>query len=83
MLSFWVIEKLDIIKHILPRIFAGCVSLSSDALSFQELKKALGYGIVIAVSPAAHAGFQIIGLQKLLPLIACKLTTLVRMNDYL
>jgi len=45
MLSFWVIEKLDIIKHILPRIFAGCVRLSSDALSFQELKKALGNGI--------------------------------------
>ena len=83
MLSFWIVEEFYIIKHVLASLLAGRVRLSPDALPLQELEKAFRNGVVITVSPAAHAGFQIIGLQKFLPPIACKLTTLVRMNDYL
>ena len=94
MLSFWVVEKFDIIKHILTSILAGCVGFSPDPLSFQKLEKAFGNSIIItrpsapsetsfpgAISSMAHAGFQVVSLQEFLPLMTGKLATLVGMND--
>ena len=81
MLSFWIVEKLDVIKYILPSLFAGGVGFSPDPLSFKELEKALRNGIVITVTSPAHTGFQVIVFQELLPLIAGELAALVRVND--
>ena len=83
MLSFWIIEELDVIKHILPSQLAGGIGSPPDPFLFEKLEKALSNSIIITVTPPAHTGFQIVGLKELLPLIAGKLAALVRVNDYL
>ena len=77
MSAFRVIEHLDVIENITSGFFTGCVDLSSDSLSLQKLEKALGYGIVVAVSPPAHAADYIVGLQKAFPIRATELTALI------
>jgi len=83
MLSFWIVEEFDIIEHVLASFLAGRIGFPPDPLSLQELEKAFSNGIIVAVSPAAHAGLQVISLQELLPLITGKLAALVRMNNHL
>jgi len=83
MLAFWVVEKLDVIKHVSASLLAGRISFPPYPLALEKLKKALGNRIVITVSPAAHTGFQIMRIKEGLPLIACKLTALVRMYNHL
>jgi len=65
MFSFRIIEEFDIIEHVLASIFAGGVRFPPDPLSFQKLEKAFRNGVVVAISPAAHTGFQIMGLEKI------------------
>ena len=83
MLAFWVVEKFDIIKHILASLDAVPIGLSTDPLPFEELKETLRHSIVMTVSATAHAGFQIVHLEELLPLMAGILAALIRMDDYL
>lgn len=66
--AFRVIEHFDVIENITSDVFTRCVDLSSDSLPLQKLEKALGYGIVVAVSSPTHAADYIIGLQKALPI---------------
>ena len=68
MSAFRIIEHLDVIENITSGFFTGCVDLSSDSLSLQKLEKALGYSIVVAVSPSAHAADHIVGLKEALPI---------------
>ncbi|MFT6558346.1 MAG: hypothetical protein ACJAYR_002216 [Sneathiella sp.] len=82
MLSVWIVKELDVIKHILASLFTGCIGLSSDPLSLQQLKEALGNGIVTTIAPTAHTSFLIMSLQKFLPLITGKLTPLIRVKDH-
>jgi len=67
MLAFRVVEKLDVIEYVSPGVCAGGVGLSPYALALEQLEKALGHRIVVAVSAAAHAGFQIVRFQEGLP----------------
>jgi hypothetical protein len=75
--AFRVIEHLDVIENITSGFVTRCVDLSSDSLPLQKLEKALGYGIVVAVSPSAHAANHIVGLKEALPIGATELTALV------
>ena len=77
MLAFWVVEKLDIIKHVVSGGFPVPVDFPAYPLALQQIEKALCDRIVIAITTAAHAGFQIVGLQELLPLITGKLAALI------
>ena len=45
--------------------FMRCVGLSSDALRLLKPEKTIGYRIVMAVSPLAHAADYIVSLNKL------------------
>jgi hypothetical protein len=63
-----VIEHLDVIENITSGFVTCCVDFSSDSLPLQKLEKAFGYGIVVAVSPPAHAADYIVGLQEALPI---------------
>lgn len=49
-------------------------------LPFQELEEALDHRIVMAVAAPVHAGHQIVGLQKRLPLMAAELAALIGMD---
>jgi len=66
--TFWVIEHLDVIENITPGFVTCRVGLSSNPFPLQKLEKALGYGIVVAVSPSAHAADHIVGLKEALPI---------------
>lgn len=65
--AFRVREHFDVVENIASGVFTRCVDLSSDSLPLQKLEKALGYGIVVAVSSATHTADYIVGLQKALP----------------
>lgn len=66
--AFRVIEHLDVIENIISGFFTSCVDLSSDSLPLQKLEKALGYGIVVAVSSPTHAADYIVSLREALPI---------------
>lgn len=83
MLSFWVVKHFDVIEDILTGILSGCVGSALDPLSLQQMEEAFSYGIVMAVTWPAHAGFQIVLMQEFLSLMACKLAPLIGMNDHL
>lgn len=69
MSTFLVIEHLDVIENITSGFVTRCVDLSSDSLPLQKLKKkALGYGIVVAVSSPTHTANDVVGLQEALPI---------------
>lgn len=64
MSAFLILEKLDVIQHLLKGIFACFVSFSSEPLSLEQTEEALRSGIIVAVSAPAYTGFQIvIGLE--------------------
>lgn len=76
MAAFYVVEHLDVIKHITPSIFPRGVDFSLDPFPFQKLEKALGHGVVMTVASATHAGNQIVCLQKAAPIGAAVLAAL-------
>ncbi len=79
MLAFWVVEKLDVVKHVLPGLCTVSVCPAPDPFPLEGLEQAFRDCIVsslrsvsfanMTVPPTAHAGFQIVGLQELLPLM--------------
>ncbi len=83
MLSFWIIEKFNIVEHVLPRFFASGVGFPPDPLTFKKMKKTFRHGIIIAIAAAAHAWFQVMRLKEILPLETCKRAPLIRMNNNL
>ena len=64
MFTLRVVEHLDVVENILPRVFSGFVGSASDAFAFQEVEEAFGHGIVMTVSASAHAVFKIVLLQE-------------------
>ena len=81
MLAFWIIEKLDVIEDICTSLLTGCIGFTPYAFSLEELEEALCHGIIITVSSAAHASFQIVCFEERLPLITGKLRPLISMNN--
>ena len=65
MAAFCVVEHLDVIEHIATSILPCGVDFSLNPFPLQKLEKALGYGVVMTVTSTAHAGNQIVSLQKL------------------
>ena len=82
MLTFWVIEKLDVIEDVCTSLLTGCIGFTPYAFSFEELEETLGHGVIITITPSAHAGFQIVCLEETLPLITGELASLIRMNNH-
>ena len=76
-----VVEHFNVAKHIAACFLPSGINLPADTLPFQQLEEAFGHGVVMAVASSAHAWLQVVASQESLPLMACKLTPLVRMND--
>jgi len=72
-LALWVIEHLDVIEHVGSRVFSGFVCPATDTFAFQQVEEALGHGIIMAVSTAAHTVFQIVVFEKRCPINTCEL----------
>jgi hypothetical protein len=59
----FVVEQLDVIKDIGSCIVPGVVDFPLYPLALEQLKEALGHGIVMAVAPATHTTFQAVRIQ--------------------
>ena len=64
MFALWVIEHLDVVEYILPRVVSGFVNSAPDTFALQEVEEALSNRVVMAVPSAAHAVFEIMLLQE-------------------
>ncbi len=73
MLALRVVEHLDIIEDVLSCVVSGFVGSASDAFALQEVEEALGDRVVVTVSPAAHAVFEIVLFQECSPVDAVEL----------
>ena len=80
--ALWIVEHLDVIEDILPGLGTCCVDLSTNALALDELKEAFSNSVVVAVTSAAHALLQIVGIEEIAPVIAAELTPLVRVHHH-
>lgn len=59
-----IVEHLYVVEDFATGRFPARVDIPLDALTLQELEKAIGHGIVMAVSSATHAALQIVRLEK-------------------
>lgn len=64
MFALWIVEHLDVVKQILPRVVSGFVNSAPDTFALQEVEVALSNRVVMAVPSAAHAVFEIMLLQE-------------------
>lgn len=75
-----VVEHLDVIEDVLAGRITGCIDPAADALAFEQLEEALGYGVIVAIASPAHATHQIVRLQERLPVVAAELAALIGMH---
>lgn len=57
---FRIVEHLDVVEDVLPGLIACRIYLTANSLPFQQLEKALGDCIVVAVTAPAHALYQVV-----------------------
>lgn len=60
MFTYWIIEHLNVVEHVLPCLITGSVGFSSDTLAFKQIEGTLCYGIVVAVPALAYCILEII-----------------------
>ena len=71
-----VIEKLDVVEHVLAGFLACFVFSAEDAFAFEQFEEALDDGILPAVRSAANAGNEVVLFKELLPLVSGELGAL-------
>ena len=64
MLALGIIDYLDVVEYILLRVISGLVGFAPDSFALEQVEEAFGNSIVMAVSHAAHAVFEIVLLQE-------------------
>ena len=64
MFALRIVEHLDVVEYILPRIASGFVCSAPDTFALQEVEEAFCNCVVMTVSAAAHAVFEIVLLQE-------------------
>lgn len=67
-----VVEHLDVVEYITSGDFPRRIDRA-----LEPLEEAFGNGVVVAVTSTSQANFQVIGLQKALPVRAAELAALV------
>lgn len=64
MVALRVVEHLDIIGHVLPCFFARPVGSAPDPLAFEQVEKALGDCVIMAIATTAYGVFKVVGAQE-------------------
>lgn len=54
MFPFRVVEHLDVIEHIAPRIFAAAIGSPPNTLSLEQVEETFYDGVIMAVATPAH-----------------------------
>ena len=80
--AFGVVEHLDIVEHVTPRIIACGVDLALDPLQLEQLEEALDHCVVVAVAAPTRRAFQSVRLQKLCPVAPRKLAALIAVDQH-
>lgn len=68
--------------NVLPSGFAAPAGASPNAFSADEMEEAFRDGIVVAVAPSAHAGFEIVLAKDHVPFAAAELRSLIGVDHY-
>ena len=76
-----IVEHLDVVEEIGPRLIPSSVADPVLALSFEEPKEALDEGIVIAVRRTAHAAVDAVLGELSAEVVAGILAAAVRVVD--
>ncbi len=64
MLSFWIVEHLDVVEHVPPGLGAGFVGPAPYSFALCQLEEALGEGVVVAVATPDHEMLQVMSSQE-------------------
>jgi hypothetical protein len=73
MFALRIVEHLDVIEDVLPCFVSDYVGSAPHTFALKEVEEALGDSVVMAVSPAAHALFEIVLLHECSPVDAIEL----------
>ena len=76
-----VVEHFDVAEDIAMRLLPRGIDFSANALTFKQLEETLRHSVVVAVSPPAHAGLQVVAGQEALPFMAGELAALIGMHN--
>ena len=77
MVSFRIVEHLDVVEHILPGVGPGFISPAPYPFALEQIEKALDHRVVMTVPASAHRVFQIVMLQERCPVHTGELRTLI------
>lgn len=75
-----IVEHLDVVEDVLPGLIACRIDLAANSLSFQQLEKALGDCVVVAITAPAHALYQVVLFEEVAPVVTAELTSLIGMH---
>ena len=75
--AFRIVEHFDVFEYVLACFVSGLVDFASGAFTLEQVEKAFGNRIVVAVPPAAHRMLEIVLPQKRGPVDACELGALI------
>lgn len=77
MSPLWIVEHLNIIEHIAPRLFTRSINFAFNTLTLEEPEEALRHRIVVATAMTTHTPDQLMGFQEVLPIVTAELATLI------
>ena len=72
-----IVKTLNVIKHIRLGVLPGGVDMAFDSLFLQAAEERFGNCIISTVSPATHAGYQLVVLAPAVEIITAKLAALI------
>ena len=78
----WIVKELDVVEDIRSCLVSSGIDFPTNPFAFEQLKETFCHGVIVAVSPTAHAGLQVVGAQKRLPVVTGELASLVRVHRY-
>ena len=64
MFALRIVEHLNVVEYILPRVVSGFVVFAPDSFALQEVEEAFCNSVVVTISSAAHAVFEIVVFEE-------------------
>ena len=80
--SFRAAEHLDVFEYFRCCHLTCSKDMLSDRFTFERLEKVFSHGIVITVSPTAHAGNDVVLFEKDFVVVCAVPATLVGIQDH-
>src|ERR1700691_2723917 len=75
-----IVERFDVVGDVLGCHISVSVNMLLDPFFLETAEERFSHGIVPAIAPAAHTGFEMMGLAEPSPGVAAVLRALIRVN---